>query len=60
MAALFKSEAWIAIVVITDLLARKYRFNVPGTPANLNWTWPECGELLPIFARVVKPKQECV
>jgi 4-alpha-glucanotransferase len=38
MAALFKSEAWIAIVMITDLLPRKYRFNVPGTPANLNWT----------------------
>ena len=38
MEALFKSEAWIAIVMITDLLARRYRFNVPGTPANLNWT----------------------
>jgi 4-alpha-glucanotransferase len=37
MEALFKSEAWIAIVMITDLLARRYRFNVPGTPANLNW-----------------------
>jgi 4-alpha-glucanotransferase len=37
MEALFKSEAWIAIVMITDLLARKYRFNVPGTAANLNW-----------------------
>jgi len=24
--------------MITDLLARKYRFNVPGTAANLNWT----------------------
>src|SRR5438067_2394457 len=23
---------------ISDLLARKYRFNVPGTRANLNWT----------------------
>ncbi len=23
--------------MITDLLARKYRFNVPGTRANLNW-----------------------
>src|SRR5213596_3089945 len=33
MEALFKSEAWIAIVMITDLLARKYRFNVPGTTA---------------------------
>ena len=38
MEALLKSEAWIAIVMITDLLARKYRFNVPGTAANLNWT----------------------
>ena len=38
MEALFKSEAWIAIVMITDLLGRKYRFNVPGTAANLNWT----------------------
>jgi 4-alpha-glucanotransferase len=38
MEALFKSEAWLAIVMITDLLARKYRFNVPGTKANLNWT----------------------
>jgi 4-alpha-glucanotransferase len=36
--ALFRSESWIAIVMITDLLARKYRFNVPGTKANLNWT----------------------
>jgi 4-alpha-glucanotransferase len=38
MQALFKSEAWIAILMITDLLGRKYRFNVPGTAANLNWT----------------------
>jgi len=38
MGALFRSEAWLAIVMITDLLARKYRFNVPGTKANLNWT----------------------
>jgi 4-alpha-glucanotransferase len=38
MEALFGSEAWLAIVMITDLLARKYRFNVPGTQANLNWT----------------------
>jgi len=37
MEALFKSEAWIAIVMITDLLARKYRFNVPGTAASSNW-----------------------
>jgi len=38
MGALFGSEAWLAVVMITDLLARRYRFNVPGTKANLNWT----------------------
>jgi len=38
MEALFRCESWIAIVMITDVLARKYRFNVPGTKANLNWT----------------------
>jgi len=37
-AALFRSESWIAIVMITDLLARKDRFNVPGTAAKSNWT----------------------
>jgi 4-alpha-glucanotransferase len=38
MEALFKCNSWIAIVMITDLLACKYRFNVPGTKATLNWT----------------------
>jgi 4-alpha-glucanotransferase len=38
MEALFRCESWIAMVMITDLLARKYRFNVPGTKASLNWT----------------------
>jgi 4-alpha-glucanotransferase len=38
MEALFRSNSWIAAVMITDLLARTYRFNVPGTKANLNWT----------------------
>ena len=38
MEALFKCEAWIAVVMITDLLARKYRFNVPGTAVHTNWT----------------------
>ena len=38
MKALFRCNSWIAIVMITDLLAREYRFNVPGTKANLNWT----------------------
>jgi 4-alpha-glucanotransferase len=38
MDALFRCNSWIAVVMITDLLARKYRFNVPGTKANFNWT----------------------
>jgi 4-alpha-glucanotransferase len=38
MDALLKCNSWIAIVMVTDLLARQYRFNVPGTKANLNWT----------------------
>ena len=36
--ALFRSESWIAIVMITDLLGRKDRYNVPGTAADSNWT----------------------
>ena len=36
--ALFRSEAWMAIVMITDLLARKDRFNVPGTASESNWS----------------------
>lgn len=38
MSALFQSNAWIAIVMITDLLARSDRFNVPGTAAKSNWS----------------------
>jgi len=38
MSALFNSNSRIAIVMITDLLARKDRFNVPGTAAATNWT----------------------
>jgi 4-alpha-glucanotransferase len=38
MDALFRCNSWIAVVMITDLLGRKYRFNVPGTKATLNWT----------------------
>jgi 4-alpha-glucanotransferase len=38
MKALFTCESWIAMVMITDLLGRTYRFNVPGTKASLNWT----------------------
>jgi 4-alpha-glucanotransferase len=38
MEGLFQCESWIAIVLITDLLARKYRFNIPGTATSFNWT----------------------
>jgi 4-alpha-glucanotransferase len=38
MEALFKCESWLALVMITDLLARKDRFNVPGTAASSNWS----------------------
>jgi 4-alpha-glucanotransferase len=36
--ALFASNSWIAVVMLTDLLGRKYRFNVPGTASGHNWT----------------------
>jgi 4-alpha-glucanotransferase len=36
--ALFRCESWIALVMITDLLARKDRFNVPGTATSSNWS----------------------
>jgi 4-alpha-glucanotransferase len=38
MEALFRCESWMALVMITDLLARKDRFNVPGTAAESNWS----------------------
>lgn len=36
--ALFRCESWLAIVMITDLLARSDRFNVPGTATGSNWS----------------------
>ncbi|MGI8436824.1 MAG: 4-alpha-glucanotransferase [Chthoniobacterales bacterium] len=38
LAALLQSNAWMALIMITDLLARKDRFNVPGTAADSNWS----------------------
>jgi len=38
MRALFASNSWIAIVMITDLLGRRDRFNVPGTAVKANWS----------------------
>jgi 4-alpha-glucanotransferase len=36
--ALFRSNAWIAVMMITDLLGGKDRFNIPGTATDANWT----------------------
>jgi 4-alpha-glucanotransferase len=38
MKALFDCNAWIAVVMITDLLGQRDRLNVPGTAADTNWT----------------------
>ena len=38
MEALFRCESWLALVMITDLLARKDRFNVPGIATGANWS----------------------
>jgi 4-alpha-glucanotransferase len=38
MEGLFRCESWLALVMITDLLGRKDRFNVPGTAAGSNWS----------------------
>ena len=35
---LFRTNSWIAVCMITDLLAREERFNVPGTSADSNWS----------------------
>ena len=54
--ALFRSESWIALVMITDLLGRKDRFNVPGPmpiptgrggciPRSTNWRGRELAQL---------------
>lgn len=36
--ALFESNAWIAVLMITDVFGRGERFNYPGTASNDNWT----------------------
>lgn len=38
MRALFQANSWIAIVMITDLLSRRDRFNSPGTATEGNWS----------------------
>jgi len=36
--ALFESNSWLAIVMITDFFASDQRFNVPGAIADSNWS----------------------
>ncbi len=38
LAALFRSNSWLAICMITDLFGTKDRFNVPGAIAESNWS----------------------
>ena len=35
---LFRSNSWLAVVMITDLLGTTQRFNVPGSVADGNWS----------------------
>ena len=59
--ALFKSNAWIAICMVTDLFATEQRFNVPGAVAESNWSerlprpvskWKENGEIVTKMEKV--------
>jgi 4-alpha-glucanotransferase len=38
LSALFQSNSWLAIVMITDVFCEKTRFNVPGAVADSNWS----------------------
>lgn len=38
LAGLFQSNAWLAMVMITDVFAETTRFNVPGAVADSNWS----------------------
>ena len=38
MRALFASNSWLVIVMVTDLLGRKDRINTPGLATSSNWT----------------------
>ena len=52
--ALFRSNSWIAVCMITDFLGSNQRFNVPGAVAESNWSerlpyeiekWPRMPEV---------------
>jgi len=59
--ALFRSNSWIAVCMITDLFGTDQRFNVPGAVAESNWserlphdipTWRQRPELRDLAAAV--------
>ncbi|HEY4374197.1 MAG TPA: 4-alpha-glucanotransferase [Burkholderiales bacterium] len=39
LAALLRSNAWMAIVQIADVFGWEERVNLPGTSTDANWTW---------------------
>jgi len=60
--ALFRSNSWIAVCMITDFLGSTQRFNVPGAVAESNWSerlpyetakWPDLPEVRKV-AEMVK------
>ncbi len=44
----FSSNAWLAVIMITDVLDSPDRLNLPGATSNANWTWrmPICVDAL--------------
>lgn len=61
LAALFRTNSWIAIGMITDLFGTVQRFNVPGAVAESNWSerldrsvaqWREDAEICEKVARI--------
>jgi len=67
LGALFRSNAWIAITMITDLFGSSQRFNVPGAVADSNWSerlhhpvseWTKDGMLRAKMERISKVLHE--
>ena len=68
LAALFRSNSWLAVCMITDLFATSQRFNVPGAVAESNWstrlpftvqTWRNEPQTAAKMERVRRLLQEC-
>ncbi len=38
LAALFRTNSWLAITLVTDLVASTQRFNIPGAVSDSNWS----------------------